>query len=154
MVGHEALMAFAQRQHLGALQEAPHALGVFLLVHLSTLSFAPPSCGGRKSGPSQRHPDADMGRDCALQDQTAGEAIRQGGAATALRTRSISGPDLTMFEYGPAAFQLAIVLRVSGLHAGGSSRLVSDENARRRLPSGVISQNISLRCSAAAATRA
>src|SRR5260370_9039245 len=56
-------MAFAQRQHLGALQEAPHALGVFLLVHLSTLSFAPPSCGGRKSGPSREASCADMGRD-------------------------------------------------------------------------------------------
>ena len=52
VVGNKPLVAFAQRQHLGALQESPHALGVLLLVHLSTLSFAPPSCGGRKSGPS------------------------------------------------------------------------------------------------------
>ena len=42
VVGNEALMAFAQRQHLGALQETPHALGVLLLVHLSTLSFRAP----------------------------------------------------------------------------------------------------------------
>src|SRR5580692_8003810 len=74
MVGHKPLVAFAQRQHLGALQEAPHALGVFLLVHLSTLSFAPPSCGGRKSGPSQEASCADMGRDpnLARPDRTCG----------------------------------------------------------------------------------
>jgi hypothetical protein len=35
-------MAFAQRQHLGALQETAHALGVFLLIHHSTLSFNAP----------------------------------------------------------------------------------------------------------------
>src|SRR5260370_7426295 len=67
-------MAFAQRQHLGALQEAPHALGVFLLVHLSTLSFAPPSCGGRKSGPSQEASCAAMGRDLNLATPDRGRA--------------------------------------------------------------------------------
>ena len=42
VVGKEALVPFAQRQHLGALQEAAHAVGVLLLVHHSTLSFDAP----------------------------------------------------------------------------------------------------------------
>src|SRR5580693_2811546 len=90
MVGHKPLVAFAQRQHLGALQEAPHALGVFLLVHLSTLSFAPPSCGGRKSGPSQKASCADMGRDpnLARPDRTCGYSRALGSTKNARRLPS------------------------------------------------------------------
>ena len=74
VVGNEPLVAFAQSQHLGALQEAAHALGVLLLVHFSTLSFAPPSSAGERADPLQRHPDADMGRvsDLARPDRPCG----------------------------------------------------------------------------------
>ena len=33
MVGNKPLVAFAERHHLCALEEAPHAFGVFFLVH-------------------------------------------------------------------------------------------------------------------------
>jgi hypothetical protein len=42
VVWQEPLMAFAQRQHLGALQEAAHAVRILLLVHHSTLSSDAP----------------------------------------------------------------------------------------------------------------
>ena len=63
VVGNEPLVTFAQSQHLGTLQETAHALGVLLLIHFSTLSFAPPSSAGERVDPLQRHPGADMGRD-------------------------------------------------------------------------------------------
>src|SRR4029079_12640114 len=61
MVWEETLVALAQRQHLGALQEAAHALRVLFLIHHSTLSSTPPINGGRKSGPLSGHPASDMG---------------------------------------------------------------------------------------------
>ncbi len=74
MIWNEALVTLAQRQHLGALQESAHAVGVLFLVHRSTLSFHAPvqrqakertpiraSCarygvakGGRKTGRAMR----------------------------------------------------------------------------------------------------
>src|SRR5262249_28881355 len=42
VVGDQPLVTFPQRQHLCALQETAHSVGVLLLVHFSTLSFAPP----------------------------------------------------------------------------------------------------------------
>jgi hypothetical protein len=53
MVRQKTLVTLTQRQHLRALKETAHTLGVLLLVHLSTLSFRAPFTGGRKSGPSQ-----------------------------------------------------------------------------------------------------
>jgi hypothetical protein len=66
MIGNQPLMAFAQRQHLGALQEAPHALGVFLLVHLSTLPFRAPVLRRAKERTLSEASCADMGRDPGL----------------------------------------------------------------------------------------
>ena len=82
VVWNEALVAFAQRQHLGALQEAAHALRVLLLVHHSTLSFRRPrSSGRRKSGPLSGHPALDMGWNGPAQDRTAAMAFRCNDAA-------------------------------------------------------------------------
>ncbi len=41
MVWNKPLVAFAKRHHLGALQEAPHAFGVFFLIHTQPFPLRP-----------------------------------------------------------------------------------------------------------------
>jgi len=77
MVGNETLVALAQRQHLGALQEPTHALRVLLLIHHSTLSFHAPG----KQRAKERTPYSGIlrsiwGRMARAQDRTAGTASR------------------------------------------------------------------------------
>ena len=54
-------MAFAKRQHLGALQKTPHALGVFLWFISLPFHSRPRHAAGERADPLLRHPDADMG---------------------------------------------------------------------------------------------
>ena len=61
VVWNEALVPFAERQHLRALQEAAHAVRVLVLVHHQPFLWTPPINGRRKSGPLSGHPALDMG---------------------------------------------------------------------------------------------
>jgi hypothetical protein len=76
MVWEETLVAFAQRQHLGALQEAAHALRVLFLVHHSTLLRRPRSTAGERADPYPGILRPIWERTASAQDRIQGMAFR------------------------------------------------------------------------------